>query len=355
MNRTIWIVNHYAVPPGNAGGTRHYTLAKYLQPLGWQATIIAGSVEHNSTVQRLNKGEYMRAETLENVPFLWLRVPVRQGNGLGRLCNMLLFAYRFLRYAHQPHLPKPDVVIGSSPQPFAAFAAYVLARRYRAAFYYEVRDLWPAGLVNLGHIPAYHPLMLLFGWVERFLAHRADGIIALLPDVKDYFGQLGVPATRVHWIPNGIDAELFAHVPQATVREPFTLMYFGAFGTANGLDNLLHAMKQIEQESPDLPVQLRLIGAGPAKAGLVKMAEALNLKTVHFENTVSKQHIPTLAAQADGFIFNLTDASVFIKYGISSNKLFDFMAAARPVIFCCRSACLFHQTIPWRWHKPFGN
>ena len=36
-------------------------------------------------------------------------------------------------------------------------------------------------------------------------------------------------------------------------------------------------------------------------------------------------------------MFNLIDAPVF-KYGISSNKLFDFLAAARPVIFCCSSS-----------------
>jgi glycosyltransferase involved in cell wall biosynthesis len=43
-----------------------------------------------------------------------------------------------------------------------------------------------------------------------------------------------------------------------------------------------------------------------------------------------------LASSADAFIFNLIDANVF-KYGISSNKLFDYLAASRPIIFCCNA------------------
>ena len=44
-----------------------------------------------------------------------------------------------------------------------------------------------------------------------------------------------------------------------------------------------------------------------------------------------------LAAQADEFVFNLIDAPVF-RYGISSNKLFDFMAGERPIVFSCDSS-----------------
>jgi glycosyltransferase involved in cell wall biosynthesis len=111
-------------------------------------------------------------------------------------------------------------------------------------------------------------------------------------------------------------------------------MYFGAHGPANGLDNVLRAQQIIEQRPEMSNVRLRIIGNGPCKGELITMAEKFGLKRVSFEDPVPKREIPALAAQADAFVFNLINAPVF-KYGISSNKLFDFMAGQRPVLFCC--------------------
>jgi glycosyltransferase involved in cell wall biosynthesis len=96
-------------------------------------------------------------------------------------------------------------------------------------------------------------------------------------------------------------------------------------------------MKVVENSTNGRGIELRLIGEGPLKSALVDRAKALKLANVRFEDPVPKSAIPSLAAEADAFVFNLIDAPVF-KYGISSNKLYDFMAAARPVLFCCASA-----------------
>lgn len=113
-------------------------------------------------------------------------------------------------------------------------------------------------------------------------------------------------------------------------------MYFGAHGQANGLDNVLRAMKHVGERADGRHIRLRIIGDGPLKPSLVAQASEMGLTNVSFQPPVPKSQIPALAAQADAFVFNLIDAPVF-KYGISSNKLFDFMAAERPVVFSCDS------------------
>jgi glycosyltransferase involved in cell wall biosynthesis len=120
-------------------------------------------------------------------------------------------------------------------------------------------------------------------------------------------------------------------------RETFTVMYFGAHGEANGLDEVLRAMAQLKTMPQATRVRLRLIGGGPLKPTLQNLARELQLDSTEFEDPVAKRDIPMVAAEADAFIFNLVDAPVF-KYGISSNKLFDFLAGARPIIFCCNSS-----------------
>lgn len=335
----VWILNHYAVAPGGAGGTRHYSLAKNLPVFGWTASIIASSVELNTGHQRLREGENARLETMADVPFLWVRTPEYKGNGGGRMLNMLAYAVRALLPSYTRGLDKPDAIIGSSVHPFAALSGAFLARRHKVPFVFEVRDLWPQTLIDLGRLKEHSVMATAMRWMERWLYRRADRIIVLLPRAVDYIAPLGVSPDKVAWIPNGVELAGYPDpdAPAEPAGRPFVLMYFGAHGQANGLDNVLRAMKLISDAAKGRDIQLRVIGDGPQKTALQQLARELALTNVAFEAPVPKSAIPALAAQADAFVFNLVDAPVF-RYGISSNKLFDFMAGARPIVFCCDAA-----------------
>lgn len=333
----VWILNHYAGEPGGIGGTRHFHLADGMRDHGWDATIIASSVELNSGRQRLAAGEMKRLDHRGDVPFLWIRVPKYAGNGTDRIMNMLAYSLRVLWPSYTRDLPRPDVVVGSSVHPLAAFSGALLAKRFKVPFVFEVRDLWPQTLVDLGRISANGFAARVLRCLERWLYRRASQIVVLLPRAADYIVPLGIEPQRISWIPNGVDLSLFPKESNE-VREgagPPTLMYFGAHGSANGLDNVLRAMALLQDRRS--AVRLRLIGDGPLKAELQVLAAGLSLGNVSFEPPVAKASIPALAREADMFVFNLVDAPVF-KYGISSNKLFDFLAAQRPIIFCCDAA-----------------
>ena len=161
--KNVWILNHYAQEPGGAGGTRHYSLAKHLVDYGWKASIIAASVELNTGRQRLSPGEKRRLSKFGNVPFLWVRTPRYKGNGGGRMINMLMYSLRVLLPWTTRKLDRPDVIIGSSVHPFAAAAGAILARRFRVPFVFEVRDLWPQTLVDLGRL---QEKSIITGWLR---------------------------------------------------------------------------------------------------------------------------------------------------------------------------------------------
>ncbi|MEE1867164.1 glycosyltransferase family 4 protein [Pseudomonas auratipiscis] len=332
--KNVWILNHYAQEPGGAGGTRHYHLAKSLRAYGWKASIIAASVEHQSGRQRLAVAEKSRLDHYNGIPFLWLRTTEYEGNGAARMRNMLEYSLSVLKPGALAALDKPDVIIGSSVHPFAAAAGAILGWRHKVPFVFEVRDLWPQTLIDMGRLRDKSLTARALRVLEKWLYKRAKRIVVLLPKASEYITPMGIDAEKVVWIPNGVDLEDFPKPAERPVSEKFTVMYFGAHGPANGLDNVLKAQKLLETDPATAHVSLRIIGNGPCKNDLIALAEQLGLQKVSFENAVPKREIPGLAAEADAFVFNLIDAPVF-KFGISSNKLFDFMAGARPILFCC--------------------
>jgi glycosyltransferase involved in cell wall biosynthesis len=339
--KQVWILNHYALEPGGAGGTRHFNLATYLPEFDWQATIIAASTELNTNRQRLTEKESHRLERQGSIPFLWIRTPKSEGNGVGRMKNMLSFSFRVLLPWYTKKLPKPDAIIGSSVHPFAAFSGALLARRHKVPFIFEVRDLWPQTLIDFGRLKEKSLTTTLLRKLEKWLYVQATKIIVLLPLAVDYIAPLGISKSKVVWIPNGVDLALFPPDTSPPTSEPspfFTLMYFGAHGQANGLDTILDAMKLVSEEAEPGTIQLRMIGSGPLKQKLILRAKELGLKNILFEQPIPKKDIHRIAAEADAFIITVLGLPKLYRYGISMNKLFDYMAAARPVIIATNSA-----------------
>lgn len=336
--KNVWILNHYAQEPGGAGGTRHYSLARHLLKHGWRSSLIAASIEASTGRQRLAVGERTRIDDIGGIPFLWVRTPKYEGNGGGRLGNMLTYAARVLLPGVTRALDRPDVIIGSSVHPFAAWSGAILANRFRVPFVFEVRDLWPQTLVDLGRLSEKSLITKVLRKLERWLYDRADRIVVLLPQADEYIVPLGVPRHKIVWIPNGVDLDGYPKPAPIPIRDSFSLMYFGAHGQANGLDTLLKAMAELQKRPNMAHVHLHMIGSGPLKPALQELARQLDLHNVEFSEPVAKRDIPSVAAEADAFVICVKDLPELYRFGISMNKLFDYLAAARPIIMASAAA-----------------
>ena len=333
----VWFINHYALPPERAGGTRHYSLAKNLIHRGHQVVIIASSVDYMQRREVVFSAN-LRAHLQEHggVPFLWLKTPPYRGNTAARVWNMWVFAGRVLQLAPQVLSEPPDVILGSSPHPFAAWAAARLAARFRAPFVFEVRDLWPQSLIELGRFSSRHPFIMLLAYMERFLYRRATRIVTLLPGAAAYIRARGGEAEKIVWIPNGLDLSLVPPPSPPLQNGVFTIMYAGAHGRANGLEVVLEAARLLQERSTPTPIRFVLIGDGPEKPNLQAQTRSWGLQNVVFEDPIPKGEIYKRLQEADAFLMILRPSPVF-RWGVSPNKLFDYMAMARPVLFCIQT------------------
>lgn len=346
----VWMVNHHASLPDQPSGTRHLALARELVARGHRVTIFAASFGHHSGVdQRLKARDLYRSEVFDGVRIVWLRTTPYWGNNWRRQVNMLSFLVAFM--VVQTRERRPDFVIGSTVHPFAAFGGWLAARFRGATFAFEVRDLWPQTLVDLGAMRVGSPGERLLRGLEAFLVRRASAVITLLPGMRDYLAERGLPTEHVVYIPNGADLSAFADAPPpgglpdstlaclgevARLRAEgrFVLGYLGAFGRVNRVDVIAEAALIAESREPGR-VGIVLVGDGPERPAVERLAA--RQPAVAFGPPVPKSTVPVLLRALDATVVHTTYTPVY-KYGISFNKLFEYMAAERPVVFACDTA-----------------
>jgi glycosyltransferase involved in cell wall biosynthesis len=337
----IWIINHYALPPTSAGGTRHYNFARQLIQRGHEVILIASNFNHFTQTYIDSSARLGEIDYTYEVPFMWVPSPSYHGNTIARFWNMFIFSLRIQRKKYRSKLFRPDVIIGSSPHLFAALSAEVLCRRYKIPFLLEIRDIWPDSLVDLGRFTKHHPLIKFMKYIEEYLYKRADKIICLLPMAEKYLKALGVHSNSILQLPNAIDTDNIPNEFLSTgdltyspknKNDKFTVMYAGAHGLANDLETVLSAAKILQDKELANHLQICLIGNGPDKNRLKLLALQDKIHIIKFIDAVPKNEIYTLLNQADAFLMLLKDSPVF-RWGISPNKLFDYLVMARPIIF----------------------
>ncbi len=325
----VWCVNQFALPPDQAGGTRHVSLAASLGTLGIEVTLVAAPINYVSGKPfREAEGRPWWNERVEGVPFVWLAQQERGSGLIERLRSMAHFARAVARGRWASDLGRPDVIIGSSPSLFGAWGAARLARRLDVPFVLEIRDVWPQSIVDVAGVPAWHPGVLVLRQLEKWLYRRADHIVTLLPGAAAHIEQSGGDAERITWIPNGVVLASSPPAPRISEDGPFRVVYAGAHGPANALDAIVDAAAKV-RTSHGSAVEFAFYGAGSAKEELKRRADGN--RGVVFHDPVPKQAVPSILASADVLITNTRNLGLY-RHGISPNKMFDYLASGRPVV-----------------------
>lgn len=323
----IWIFNHHALTPDMSGGTRHYDFAKELIKRGHTVTIVASSFHYSKYKEMKDyKNKDYLCEKIDGIDFIWIKTPAYFGNGISRVRNMISYTYKVLKYIPKLNLSKPDIIVGSSVHLFAVWSAYKLSCRYKTPFIMEVRDLWPQTLIDMG-ISKWHPFIILLGLLERYLYKKADKIISNLPYAYDYIGKF-VKKEKFIWISNGVDLSNIKYIPKEK-NEKFIISYTGAIGIANNLKILLDVAKKLKDNEN---IYFRLVGEGAEKEKLKAFVKENNLSNVSIENSVAKNEVTNILQNSDILFLSLKDSPLY-RFGISLNKLFDYMASGRVIIF----------------------
>lgn len=335
----IWLINHYAVPPQYYPLARPTNFAKQLMALGHTVTVFAASSVHNAEPPKnlITDGRKWREETVDGVHYVYIRCCDYTGNGIKRVGNMCEFARKLPGVCRQ--FAKPDAIVATSMPPMSCAMGIHLARKYKVRGIAEIADLWPESIVEYGIAGPKNPAVIVLRRLEKWIYKKADAIVFTMEGAYDYIVEQGwekdVPRSKVHYINNGVDLEQFDdnrehyRVGDPDLDDPdmFKVVYTGSVRRVNNLGLLLDAAKQVS----DSRVKFLIWGDGDERAALERRIKDENIANVVFKDRVEKKYVPYIVSQADVNIAHNTPAKLF-RFGISFNKLFDYLAAGKPII-----------------------
>lgn len=326
----ILLINQYSYPPGKSNWRRHFDLFKKFSKENYNIDIICGSFVHDRKEEILNKGEKYRLINGEGIKYHILS-GILYKSKIVRMLSMIQFFFKVLLFSKKLK-DKPDIIYASSPHPFNGLAGMYLARKYKCPFILEIRDLWPETWVAMGATTKKSILYKVFAYIEKVLYKNADKIVTLTAN-KDYYISVGVDEKKVEIVSNGVDLEKYDSLvgeesPIKLSENKFNILYTGAHGTANCLEFILEVAKLLKDDN----IMFNLIGEGEKKEELIKKAEEYNLKNIKFYPPINKNFIPSTLKNGDAMILPVRNKSLY-KYGISPNKMYEYFASSRPIIF----------------------
>jgi len=324
------LIHQAFTTPSDAGGTRHYELARCVIARGDRFSVVASDFGYLSA-KHIAGSVTGREEVVDGIRVLRVATSRSAHRGLaGQLLSFLTFAASSLVAGLR--VRNVDVVLATTPPIFQAVTAWLVASLRRRPLILEIRDLWPEFIIDMGKLR--NPVIIAVArWLERFLYRKADSFIVNSPAYVGYLESKGVPRDRIALVPNGVSPDMFADDANVardadTLRArygltgKFVAMYAGAMGPANDLEVLLDAAAELRD---DERIQIVLVGDGKQRTLLEANAHARSLRNVTFAGPKSKGDMRTFLYAADVCVATLQNIAMFrMTY---PNKVFDYLAA----------------------------
>jgi len=332
----ILIVHQYYLHKNSGGGSRWNQFAKYWSKSGHKITVLAGMLDVITAKKHPeHKGRFIATE-------------YNQSNIIVKRChvseaynrNFIGRAWAYVSFVISSTLAgllvkKVDIIICTSPPLTVSLTGWILSKLKRIPMVFEVRDLWPESAIDTGVLTNKWLIRMLY-WLERKSYSSASRINVLTPAFeKALIEKKGIRPNKISMIPNGADLDIIKPGPadnrvreKYNLNDKFVVTYVGAHGAANALMQLIEAAKILKET--DSQVQIMLVGDGMEKTKLLEETKKFKLDNVTFVEPVPKSQIADYINASDVCIAVLKKCDVFKT--VYPNKVFDYMAAAKPVL-----------------------
>lgn len=311
MKRIIYF-HQYFKTPEEGGALRSYFIATGMVDRGISVAMIT---THNLPNYDL--------KNIEGITVHYL--PIHYSNKMSfyqRIFSFLKYVFKAIKLVKK--LEKPNLIYATSTPLTVGLIALWINWKWNIPYVFEVRDLWPEAPIQLGILKS-KPLIFVLKSLEKSTYRHAAAVVALSPGIKKGISQC-FNHLNIHIIPNMADISFFQagnHNRKDDVG--LTLGYFGAFGSANGLEFILQLAKVCQEKN--VQVTFILVGSGNEMVRVRRLSEDWSLENITFYDHVARNEVKKMIAKVDGCITSFMNKKVLQTN--SPNKFFDGLAAGK--------------------------
>lgn len=330
----ILLLTDNFTPEVNAPASRSFEHCRVWVEAGHQVTVITGAPNFPRGIvfpgyrNRLWQSEVINGIRVVRV---WTFICANEGFVFRTLDYL---SFMITAFVASFFVRRVDVIIGTSPQFFTVCAAWASSALRRVPFVFELRDLWPDSIRAVKALQNKR-LLALLSRIELFLYHRAALIIAVTHAFKRILTARGIDPGKIAVVTNGVDLQRFKPGRKDARLEAelgltncFVAGYIGTHGLAHGLDTVLDAARLLRDDGA-AHVRILMLGDGAEKAALMARADAEQLDTILFLDSVAKDQVARYWSLLDCSVIHLRRDALF--RSVIPSKLFEAMATGIPV------------------------
>lgn len=340
--KNIWLVNKYAMPPKYESRLRTIKFAHYLQQMGYNVTIFGCSIMHNMDMDLIDDDSLYIEREYDDLRFVHVRsLLYKESAGVKRILSEIQFHYNLVKVMKK--MPKADLIVATTD---ALISNPVLNFAHNNGIKYvkEVLDMWPDVFIDMGLIGAKNPVMKYLWYRAKKNYAESDASVFSLTGCFDYIRAKGwekehggpVDMNRIHYINNGVDLKDFEKWKiENTINDEDLksdkkkVIYLGSIRLVNNVGQLVCAAEKMKDREDTI---FLIYGDGDDRERLIQYCKDHNLLNVKFKaKWTDPKYIPFILSKSYLNILNYI-SSDFAKYGISSSKMFQYMASGRPIV-----------------------
>jgi len=338
----IWIICQYAGSLRHGMNYRPYFFGREFMTAGHRVVVVSGAYSHQFVELPRTTGRYT-LESVDGLDYVWVRVPRYSGSSDPKRVLSWFSFFAAIPGLAKLVLPKPEVIVVSSPVPYPIWPAARLSRRFGAALAFDVRDIWPLSLTALGGYSTRHPFIRLTQAAEDFAYRRSDLVISALPGALEHMAGRGLDPAKFEWISNGIDPVLLENgdpldpeTEAALEGDCLHLCYAGSFHARNTAAVFVEAAVLLQERGVSFTMWFVGKDAG-GKDSLVDLARDRGCDNIRFLDPIKRSSMQALLGRMDICLAATRDSPLY-RYGISLTKIFDYMLARKPVVLSTGAA-----------------
>ena len=351
----ILFFSHYYSPEGNAPATRVSALCERWAKAGHDVTVVTCPPNVPNGVVYDGYANKRTSETINGVKVERVKLYIAANKGaVKRMFNFVSYFFKALMAALR--LPKPDVVIATSPQIFCGYAGVWYKRLRHVPLVIEIRDIWPESMGAVGaHIPKLAYWML--EKIERTMYRTCDKLVTVGEGYRVRLMEKGVPGDKISIVMNGTDLEVYrpgakneALLEKYGLKGKFVVSYIGTVGMACGLEVVLDAAEKISCESVSCKLKVGeshqtqkttnspthqlttfvIVGDGAHREKLEAEAKKRGLENVVFTGRQPKSSMPDWINASDTSLVHLKKTELFTT--VMPSKIFESAGCKKPII-----------------------